>query len=265
MCSQKPYGRCALPEACCQFTDNPYSNITPPVDDEEDLEESLSIEEKARADLEHNGCPPCYPANVKFPLFDVPSDFKEIVSYWQSVVGIDGLVLKAQLDDWQKFLAARAAKRSYYEQNFLQYMRKVNEVRQEYSITGSVDLHLDSIQQNHLETWTEFQYYHLTQHTRLKMELHKQRNVGKQQSLQRKVDNHDILLHWIEKQRNTMSRARGPAKKSRQNYRVATKTTTISGQVKKTRRMPKPRAPKHPSTVTTRSGRRSLKPTRYVP
>lgn len=46
---------------------------TPPPDHESDIAESLELEKQARKHLSEDGCPPCYPADLGFPLHDIPN------------------------------------------------------------------------------------------------------------------------------------------------------------------------------------------------
>ncbi|KAF2453501.1 hypothetical protein BDY21DRAFT_367029 [Lineolata rhizophorae] len=80
-----------------------FRDLTPPLDPEADEEESRSIEDQARKDLEREGCPPCYPTNLEFPLRDIPEKYQGVISYWKSFPGTDDVVLRAQLSDWERF------------------------------------------------------------------------------------------------------------------------------------------------------------------
>lgn len=85
------------------------------------------MEGQARKDLESEGCPPCYTANLGAPLRDVPEEYRQIISYWKSFAETGNLVLCTQLSDWERF-------------------RKPQRER---------------AQQDQLESWTEFQNPHL--------------------------------------------------------------------------------------------------------
>jgi hypothetical protein len=40
------------------------------------------MEDKARGELEADGCQPCYPPEVSFPYQNVPKDVEEMIDYW---------------------------------------------------------------------------------------------------------------------------------------------------------------------------------------
>ena len=77
--------------------------MTPPVDEEEEDEESRLLEVQSRKELENEGCPPCYPPDLDIPLRNIPEKYRAITSYWKSFPGTGDVVLRAQLSDWQNF------------------------------------------------------------------------------------------------------------------------------------------------------------------
>ena len=76
--------------------------MTPPYDDEAKEEDFNSMEPQARKDLEKEGCPPCYPPDLEYPLRDVPEKHRGIISYWRSISFGDE-VLCRQSSDWKEF------------------------------------------------------------------------------------------------------------------------------------------------------------------
>lgn len=105
-------------------------SMTPPVDEQEAIEEARALELQAREELEGDGCPPCYPECVKVPHEKPPEKYQTMVSYWQSLPGTSYLVLRAQHVDWQKFRADQKRARRFYGNGRLgEYMDQVRERR----------------------------------------------------------------------------------------------------------------------------------------
>ena len=55
--------------------------MTPPLDKEDENEESRILEGQAREELESERCPPCYPPYLDVPLQQIPNEYRPIVSY----------------------------------------------------------------------------------------------------------------------------------------------------------------------------------------
>jgi hypothetical protein len=197
--------------------------MTPPLDEEEENEESRSLEAQARQTLETEGCPPCYPSDLEIPLRNVPENYRAIVEYWQSFAGTDDAVLCAELSDWWKFRAFQ--KRGRAQRRNKSSSKLVDEIckrRRRHGLDGDANLQPESNQQNRLENWVGFQNYHLkrlerfeTKWNEVKKYLDSSRKKAEdtgaaedaeaiQQELEnakRDMERQKVLLHWIEQQR----------------------------------------------------------------
>lgn len=134
-------------------------------------------------------------------------------------------MLRAQLSDWKRFCGFQKEVRRYYRhRNFSEFVDQVRERRRRHGIGGNVCLRLD-LDQTRLETWIEFQDWHL-QHLegfekhrdKLKKELGDARGKAEdtgateiaeacEQELEYAewvLKRHNTLLHWIEQERLTM-------------------------------------------------------------
>ncbi|KAL8857400.1 MAG: hypothetical protein Q9178_006027 [Gyalolechia marmorata] len=220
-------------------------STTPPPDSEAEEEEYRLLEQEARMHLEADGCPPCLPDDPKFLLHDPPVQFKRIISYWLDFQASYGGTLCAQWKD-------RMAFRKYQERNRKRYLRvktldeleeQIRERRRKYQLDGAVHLHPDPMQQGQLDTWTEFQDFHLQMQGELETELQKARDnlnairtkletgdlsefrgmfsspadiaasrmwsyKGRSAYADRRLKSHQkILLPWIEEQRRILAAA----------------------------------------------------------
>lgn len=214
-------------------------DMTPPPDSEADAEEYRPMEDTARKALEEAGCPPCYPTDVQYPLKDVPEQYREIVSYWESFAGTNHMVLCAQLSDFEQFLRTR---------------KKCRQRRP------------DPGQQGRLENWIEFQDYHLRNHERLEEKRDKRKealNVAHEkveaagaagveceaegldfqymlETAERKLEYHEHLLRWIEQERLVMVHAQPPSvEEDNGNQDSALKAVGISAKSDRRKRQPK--------------------------
>jgi len=199
--------------------------MTPPLDEEAEREESRLLEAQSREELEGDGCPPCYPQYLGVPLQNIPEKFKAIIAYWKAFPGTGDVVLRAQLSDWQNFRSFQTSIRQYYRQKpFSEFAKKVRNRRAKHNLRGDVHLQYDVNQQSRLESWTEFQDYHLQLHEGLEKDLKEldglrteAEHTGSrgfdravkayQQRLEyaeRKLQQHDILLQWTEQERMVM-------------------------------------------------------------
>lgn len=187
-----------------------YSNFsreesftTPPPDLDEDIAQARELEERSRNALLENGCPPCYPSDVEFPLQNYPDEY-EAVAYFQPCPGTGLVPLTAQLKDWNAFGNVQKRNRRHHSK--------------------SACLHFDPAQQNLLENWIEFQNYHLEIHENLQKRMigHKnalnvaRQNLGdsdrvvshlewKVKTDVLKLQHHNKMLRWIEQQRTLMT------------------------------------------------------------
>lgn len=199
--------------------------MTPPLNEEVEDNDSRSIEAKARKILENEGCPPCYPIHLEIPLRDPPEEYQAIILYWKSFPGTGEVVLQAQLSDWKRFREFQKRVRRYYRhRDFSKFVDQVRERRRRHGLGGNVCMRFD-LEQSRLETWFEFQDWHL-QHLEglgknqdeLRKALDNARKEAKgtdavedaeayQQDLEYaewELERHNILLHWTEQERLAM-------------------------------------------------------------
>lgn len=213
----------------------------PPPDSEEDLEEARVLEAQARRDLEAEGCPPCYPADIELPIVDPPAEFRSIIRYFEN----DGVYLCAQLSEWKRFCVNRGRSRSlehegvflrrlpnahaqspsdpsYMRVTFDQYVRGIRRRRERHELPGDVSSIQPLLsQQGCLGNWMEYQDYAikcLHGFCEDKEELEKERDEGlakgeeswpyerRMEYLERETEKHKVLMQWIEEQRLVMVR-----------------------------------------------------------
>ena len=204
-----------------------HRDLTPSIDSEEEIEEARILESRARKELEDDGCPPCYPPNLDFPLRNPPEKYQAIIQYWKSV---DDVVLCYQKLDWEKFRRLQAIVRRR-NRPFKNFVDEVRERRQRYGLSGHVRLLLNTEQQSQLENWMEFQNRHLKrleqfekERDKLKQELEDNQKLAGDRNtprpklgptraealkrrlkvIERDLKWHHVLLHWIEQRRLAM-------------------------------------------------------------
>ena len=252
---------------------------TPPPDLEAEKEQRQLDQEQARKYLEEDGCIPCYPAEPAF-LVQTPSaqDIKAR-SYWEAFPTTNAGAVCTQRNDWKEFRGFQKRNRRHYLQlkTFTAFEDKVRERRRKHQLEGDVCLHPDPIQQSRLETWIEFQDYHLQIHERLEKEA----QTGKENldTARRKLEGADsseaglaafnvetyemrfasagsqlklhgeILLQWIEQQRMVMVAAQSTS--SNDTGRHNDQINTIRKKPASHRQKKKPKAhsilsPVHP-------------------
>ena len=198
--------------------------LTPPPDDEAEVERSRFLEGQARRDLEAEGCPPCYPIDLEFPLQKTPEKYQGIISYWESLPATGDVVLRAQLSDWKRFRKFQERNRRHYSQKKTlgDFEDKVRERRRRHKVEGDICLRSEPGQQSRLENWIEFQDYHLQCHEKieesideLKTKLDKARKESEDadaardaqiyeerlESAKGRLEQHKVLLRWIEQER----------------------------------------------------------------
>lgn len=130
------------------------------MDEDEKNEECRQLEGKARKELEDDGCPPCYPADLDITLRNIPQKFQAIEGYWLSLLRTDDVVLCAQASDWREFRADQLRLRPFRNDEF---MDDVRERRRRHGLGGDIRLLPKLRQQCRLKNWIEFQNYHLKQ------------------------------------------------------------------------------------------------------
>lgn len=99
-------------------------------------------------------------------------------------------MLCAQREDWYRFRNFQRTNRHYYMQRFAQFTNVVRERRQRHQFLGDVRLHSNLEEQTQLETWVEFQNYHLHTHENLekKVEIESQNLHAATEKLQGVID-----------------------------------------------------------------------------
>ncbi|KAL9638260.1 MAG: hypothetical protein Q9164_001663 [Protoblastenia rupestris] len=204
-------------------------NLTPPPDHEADVAHARYQEDQARKALEKDRCPPCYPADLGFPLENIPKEYKEILSYWKSLPGTGHVVLVAQHSDWRSFRDfQRRIRRHYLPPKCLhRFQNEARDRRRRHALEGDVCLQHDPAKQTQMENWVEFQNFHLTIHERFEKEVMEEnkyliaaqkKSAAKAQGAEEveiskarlktgesKVIHHELLLHWTEQHRKAMA------------------------------------------------------------
>ncbi len=200
--------------------------MTPPLNEQEELEDSRRREAQARQELEADGCPPCYPPDVDIPLLqNPPEDCRAIVNYWLSFPGTGDMPLSAQLVAWRKFRAFQRKTR----RSFKDFEHDLHQRRQQHGLNSAVSLTVELEQQNPLQRWIEFQNYQLV---RLEAMERKRGELEKELSTPHTADEVDVIRHilgssgkhierhrvlfrWIEQKREVMDPS-GDVRTSRQ-------------------------------------------------
>ncbi|KAL8896160.1 MAG: hypothetical protein Q9207_007847 [Kuettlingeria erythrocarpa] len=261
----------------------PEYEITPEGDDEEEMtRKARALEQEAREFLEKEGCPPCYPSRLEYPLEDELGDYKDIIDYWKGTPPYDDFVLSQQRRGWERFRDWQARVRRCYDQRgpFSTYQDKVRDRRQQYQLPGDASVLADQEQQNRLQQWIEFQYYHLGVHEGQEKTLQDEqeglrlaqentnRDIADQTEEIRvchhrigvqveKMDRHNNMLRWIEQQRLAMvaeqdaavNAAQGPTEEA--DTQEAISHEPVRGNRKKKRQPAALLGPK-PSGITKR-------------
>ncbi|KAL8931147.1 MAG: hypothetical protein Q9208_000251 [Pyrenodesmia sp. 3 TL-2023] len=210
------------------------SLATPPPDDEANLREAQALEERTRHQLLAEGCPPCYSASLEFPLqFELGPD-EGVISYWKFVGGTELDLLQQQLSDWERFRRYQTRVRRYFLQRdtLAIFQERLHQRRRRHGLGESMSTSLlpDPAQQSHLETWVEFQDYHLTLQEGYEGDVQTRKNrlhdmlikTGRSTPLtsedteeievlteeieysEKKSKQHSFMLQWIEQNRLTM-------------------------------------------------------------
>ncbi|MCJ1342063.1 hypothetical protein MMC31_000243 [Peltigera leucophlebia] len=179
-------------------------DLTPPLDSEEELEEGRVLESRARKELEDDGCPPCYPPDLDFPLRNPPEKYQAIIQYWKSR---DDVVLCCRKLDWEIFRKLQAMVR-YRSRTFSNFVDEVRERRQRHGLN------------HHLKRLEQFE----KERDKLKQDLDDAQNLAgdgnttlpefgptpaealkqRLEFTERNLKLHRVLLHWIEQRRLAM-------------------------------------------------------------
>ena len=205
------------------------ASTTPPPDPEIDSR----LEHDARTVLESDGCPPYYPYDSSYCLEKYsPERYEGINLYWDTYPCGEGGVLCTQLQDWRRFRNVQERNRRYYTRNFDRFIHTARERRRRHHLVHDFRLLPNPKEQTRLETWIEFQNYHLHYQEELerKAEKEAQKLLTVERDLQGAVG-HELedakmrkgaysyrsataiermelhknhILPWIEQQRNEM-------------------------------------------------------------
>ncbi len=252
-------------------------DVTPPLDEEEELEDSRRREALSRPALEADGCPPCYPTSLDIPdLQNPPEECRAIVAYWLSFPGTSGIPLTAQLIAWRKFRTFQQRTR----RKFTDFEHELRQRRQRHGLDSPDTLTVDFTQQSRLERWIEYQNYQLARLETMQRErdvLAKDMTLTQPQTAEfvdaltrrlgaseTNIKQHMVLLHWIEQQRQAMLNPGGDvmapsdggnAPVRRAPVRAARKreNTSASLTLDKRARISKPNAPSKGRTRHQRS------------
>ncbi|KAL9003069.1 MAG: hypothetical protein Q9188_004036 [Gyalolechia gomerana] len=190
------------------------------------------MEAQAWNALVEDGCVPCYPVGLGFPLPEHVGTYQGVVSYWKRYGWADRRVLCSQLRDWQIFRNFQAKNRRYILQRntFAAFQDNVSDRRRRHKLEGDASLHPDPEQQRPLDDWIEYHDYHLMIREGLEQTIKSDeemlasvqeeadgiRTPGSKMSHHLKVfpyridrhtckkKQHEGLLQWIEQQRLAM-------------------------------------------------------------
>ena len=125
----------------------------PELDDREEAE--------ARIFLEQDGCPPCYPADPPVSAKDAKKIDAGVVPYWSPYCIDSGGPLCSQRNDWCGFRDFQQRVRDHSVNRFAHFTNAVRDRRQRHHLSEDVHLCLNPEEQTQVETWVEFQNYHL--------------------------------------------------------------------------------------------------------
>lgn len=175
-----------------------------------------------------------------------------MISYWTSFPGTDDVVLCAQLSDWRRFRVFQRRIRRYYQNKpFSSFVDTARQRRQRHGLDGESHLRFDLEQQSRLESWIEFQNYHLQRFEQLgrkrdervkELENFRERSedtgsTNAQRAAQdtesirrgleyaeRNLEWHMVLLKWIEQERREMDTENSTMVKDNDDEDVASRT-----------------------------------------
>lgn len=197
--------------------------MTPAIDDGDSILEASILENRARDELEKDGCYPCYPAHLELPLDNVPEEYRSIIQYWKAQPGVQCEVLCAQLQDWRRFRAYQARMRRLYGRDrFNRYIERLRKsMLHAEDFTSPVEGEVAN--QSRLQDWVEFGHYHLENLEDLR-ELFRKAEAGLQNvataseedlaALQNHRDyqkrllrQQESMVNWIERKKTTIRSA----------------------------------------------------------
>ncbi|KAF2461047.1 hypothetical protein BDY21DRAFT_137726 [Lineolata rhizophorae] len=148
---------------------------TPPPDHASRIDNARSLECVAREELEKQGCPPCHPVDLAFPICDPPWRIPR-----ESHRKSGKVFLRAQLSDCLGFRRFQEATRRYYREHKTKAFREFEHVcerRRQFGPGEDVHLRPEPGQQSRLENWVEFQNYHLHIHEEMEQDIQKEKTA----------------------------------------------------------------------------------------
>ncbi|KAK1809586.1 hypothetical protein LTR12_016062 [Friedmanniomyces endolithicus] len=147
--------------------------MRPPVDPQEAAEDQRNNEVKAREELERDGCPPCYPANVDISSTEGLEGHRDGVEYYMISTSEGNEVLPQQLQHWRRFRVYQPEVRDRYGGNFHDYVGNVRTRLRNYNPSIDVTLFQDPARQDRVQDWVEFQDFCIQGHTSTAKKLKK--------------------------------------------------------------------------------------------
>ncbi|KAJ6446845.1 Mediator of RNA polymerase II transcription subunit 17 [Purpureocillium lavendulum] len=131
---------------------SPTTSAVPGTDEEWERDCRI-VEADARAALEADGCPPCYPADLPVPLpKPLPCEYYDIVTFWRAHLSTTDHVLAAQHADWLTF-------RRWQRRHRKRHHRK-RDHRKRHSAAKAKAKAQPAPAQARLKTWDDFYAYH---------------------------------------------------------------------------------------------------------
>ena len=230
------------------------SSTEPPPSPLEQIKQERDLEEKARKLLVEDGCPPCYPTGLEYPLeLDrIPEQHKAIIEYWNELAVKPGL-LYAQWLDWVDFRSRQVRIRQQFRRNFQSFQEIVLNRRQRHGLQDDVNLRLNPQEQDQLENWIEFQDFHLMNHESAVQSLDNTREaldaerkklnpdtecvnmlIRIFESSEKKIQVQGNLLRWIENQRIAFITAQHPNRQSPTVKDKAQSSSSVLGERQRT-------------------------------
>ncbi|KAK7511705.1 uncharacterized protein IWZ02DRAFT_462339 [Phyllosticta citriasiana] len=164
------------------------------IDQEIELKRRLAYEDRHRMALEDHGCPPCCPSHVEFPYQSPLGEYEGIVNWWKSRG--QPYILASQLENWEIFCEWRKNLRpqAFTEHELRMYTNEICARRHRFGLEGEINLELRIEDQSRSQNLIEYQDYH--------HQIHAHWEESKEEDV---VENHKILLQWIEEQREKMA------------------------------------------------------------
>ena len=141
-----------------------HTPLNPDPDSPTVLGRNLEAEREAYAVLTEDNGHPCYPIELGIEIFDQPGQYQGIIHYWQRERYFErNKVLTAQLTRWKAFRYYQARRRSKHNEpaSFAEFCDRVAQCRSRHGCQGGIHLLEQTLEQNEITDWTEYQYYEL--------------------------------------------------------------------------------------------------------